>query len=61
MSSLPKEPYADLTQNNLFDLAALWKLFGASEKKSFRETYGDIASLISIPIEEPVLQAIMRF
>ena len=27
----------------------------------FRKTYGDIASLISIPIEEPVLRAALRF
>ena len=27
----------------------------------FRKTYGDIASLISVPIEEPVLRAALRF
>ena len=61
MSSLQEEPYTDLTQNSLSDLAILWGQFSASKKKKFRETYGDIASLISVPIEEPLLRAAMRF
>ena len=61
VSSLSKEPYTDLTQNRLFDLATLWEQFDISKKKRFRETYGDIASLISIPIEEPLLWAALRF
>ena len=61
VSSLPKEPYTDLTQNLLSDLATLWEQFGISEKKKFREMYGDIASLILVPIEEPLLRAAMRF
>ena len=32
-----------------------------SENKKFRERYGDIASLMSVPIEEPLFRAIMRF
>ena len=27
----------------------------------FRKTYGDVASLMSVPIEEPVLRAALRF
>ena len=61
MPSLPEEPYTNLTQNNLSDMAILWGQFSASEKKKFRETYGDIASLISVPVEEPLLRAAMRF
>ena len=53
VSSLPEKPYTDLTKNHLFDLATLWEQFGISEKKRFSETYGDIASLISVPLEEP--------
>ena len=49
--SLPEEPYMDLTENHLFDLATLWEQFGISEKKKFCETYSDIASLILVPIE----------
>ena len=61
VSSLPKEPYTDLTQNRLSDLAALWEQFGVSENKKFCETYSDIVSLISVPMKEPLLQAVMRF
>ena len=60
-SSLPEEPYTDLTQNRPSDLVTLWEQVGTSEKKKFRETYGDIASLISIPIEKPLLRAAMKF
>ena len=51
----------DLTQNRLSDLATLWEQFDISKKKRFRETYGDIASLILMPVEEPLLRATMRF
>ena len=61
MSSLPEEPYTDLTQNSLSDLAILWGQFSIPEKKKFREIYGDITSLISMPVEEPLLRAAMRF
>ena len=45
----------------MFDLATLWEQFGILEKKTFRETYGDIASLISVPVKEPLLRAALRF
>ena len=61
VSSLPEEPYMDFTQNRLSDLATMWGQFGISEKQKFRTTYGDIASLISMPFEEPVLWAALRF
>ena len=61
VSSLPEEPYTDLTQNRLSDLATLWEQFGVLEKKKFCETYIDITSLISVPVEEPLLRATLRF
>ena len=61
VSSLPEESYADFTQNHPSNLASLWGQFGTSKKKKFRETYGDITSLISVPFEEPVLRAALRF
>ena len=61
MSSLLEEPYTDLTQNSLSDLATLWGQFSLSERKRFRETYDYITSLMSMPIEEPLLRAAMRF
>ena len=53
--------YTDLTQNRLSDLTTLWEQFGISEKKRFRETYSDIASLILVLVEKPLLRAAMRF
>ena len=61
MSSLPEEPYTDFTQSCLPDLVTLCGQFGISEKQKFWKTYGDIASLISVPTEEPILQAALRF
>ena len=61
MSSLPEESYTDFTQGCLSDLVTLWGWFGMSEKQKFRETYDDIAFLISMPSKEPVLRAALRF
>ena len=61
LSSLLEEPYTNLTWNRMSDLATLWEQFGISEKKRFRETYGDIVSLISVPVEKSLLRAAMRF
>ena len=51
----------DFTQSCLSDFFTLWGQFGISEKQEFRKTYSDVASLTSVPIEEPVLQAALRF
>ena len=51
----------DFTQSCLSDLTTLWGQFGMLEKQKFRKTYGDIASLISVPIEELVRRAVLRF
>ena len=42
-------------------MATLWGQYSISEKQTFRKTYGDIASLISIPVKEPVLKVALRF
>ena len=59
--SLSEEPYTDFTLNHLSDLATLWGQFDTSTKQKFQETYGDIASLISVPIEEPLLRATLMY
>ena len=61
VSSLPEEPCVNFTQSGLSDLATLWGQYSTSEKQTFRKTYGNIASLISVPVEEPVLKAALRF
>ena len=61
MSSLPEESYANFTHNHQFDLATLWGQLGISKKKTFRETYNEIAFLILVLIEELILRAALRF
>ena len=61
VSLLLEESYTDFTQNGLSDLATLWGQYNISEKQTFRKTYGNIASLISVPVEKPVLKAVLRF
>ena len=61
VSSLPEEPCSNFTQNGLSDLATLLGQYSISEKQTFRKTYGDIASLISVLVEEPVLRATLKF
>ena len=58
ISSPPEEPYTNFTPS---DLTTFWGQFGILEKQKFRKTYGVIAFLISVPIEEPVLQVALRF
>ena len=61
MSPLPEKTYTDFTQNCLFDLTTLWGQFGIFGKQKFRKIYGNIVFLISVPVEESVLQAALRF
>ena len=61
VSSLLEEPYMDFTQFCLSDLTTLWGKFGISKKQKFYKIYSDIASLISVLIEEPVLRVALRF
>ena len=56
-----KKPYTNLTQNRLSDLTILWEQLDISKKKRFCKAYCDIVSLISVPTEEPLLRAVMRF
>ena len=57
LSLLSKEHYVDLSQNNIFDLATMWGHIGEEKKESFHKRYGDIAALLSIVIEKPMLRA----
>ena len=61
VSSLSKKPYTNLTQNRLSDLTILWEQLDISKKKRFCKAYCDIVSLISVPTEEPLLWAAIRF
>ena len=57
ISSLPEEPYVNLTQNNVSDLITIWEYIDQAAKESFRSKYGDIAALIAVVIDEPLLGA----
>ena len=59
--SLPEEPYANLTQNNVSDLITICEHTDQAAKESFRKNYGDIAALITLVIDEPLLGAAIRF
>ena len=57
ISSLPEEPYVNLTQNNVSDLITIWEYTDQAAKESFRSKYRDIAALIAVVIDEPLLGA----
>ena len=57
ISSLPEEPYVNLTQNNVSDLITIWEYTDQAAKESFRSKYGDIAALIAVVIDELLLGA----
>ena len=59
--SLPEESYVNLTQNNVSDLATIWEHIGQEAKESFRGKYRDIAALIAVVIDEPLLGAAIQF
>ena len=61
ISSLPEEPYVNLTQNNVSDLITIWEYIDQAAKESFRSKYGNIAALIAVVIDEPLLGAAIRF
>ena len=55
--SLPEEPYVNFTQNNVSDLTTIWEHTDQAAKESVRRKYGDIAALIVVVIDEPLLGA----
>ena len=58
VSSLPEELCTDLTQNSLIELGTIWGQISESSKWDFCEKYGQIASLIPIKIEEPLIRVL---
>ena len=61
VSSLPKEVHVDLTQNKLTKLVGLWELVSGPNKRKFHNLYGQIASLIMIEVDEPLIRATIQF
>ena len=61
VSSLPKEVHVDLVQNKLIELAGLWELVSMPNKRKFYDLYGQIASLITVEVDESLIRAAIQF
>ena len=61
VSSLPEEVQVDLEQNKLTELASLWELVSGPNKRRFYELYGQIASLITVKVDKPLIRAAIQF
>ena len=60
MSSLPERIHVDLSQNKLTELASLWELVIGPNKRKFYDLYGQIASLITVKVDEPLIRAAIQ-
>ena len=60
-SSLPEKVHLDLAQNKLTELTGLWKLVSGPNKRKFYDLYGQIACLIIVEIDEPLIRAAIQF
>ena len=61
VSSLPEEMHLDLVQNKLTELTSLWELVSGPNKRRFYNLYGQIAFLITIEVDEPLIRATIQF
>ena len=51
----------DLSQNKLTELVDLWELVSGPNKRKFYDLYGQIASLINVKVDEPLIRAAIQF
>ena len=56
-SLLPEKVSTNLEQNDLSQLEEIWKRIKEPGKQRFVEKYGQIASLILVKVEEPLIKA----
>ena len=61
VSSLPEKVYVDLAQNKLTELADLWELVSRLNKRKFYNLYGQIAFLIMVKVDEPLIRVVIQF
>ena len=59
--SLSEEVHIDLMQNKLIELVGLWELVSGPNKRKFYNQYGQIASLITVEVDEPLVRAAINF
>ncbi|KAG8482801.1 hypothetical protein CXB51_024474 [Gossypium anomalum] len=61
VANLPEHITVNVRQNNLEDLVRIWNQWDSDTRGIFTERYGDIAHLISIRVDEQLIQAMVRF
>ncbi|KAG8502352.1 hypothetical protein CXB51_000328 [Gossypium anomalum] len=61
IANLPEYVTVNVRQNNLEDLVWIWNQWDSDTRGIFAERYGDIAHLITINIDERLIQAMIRF
>ena len=61
VSSLPEEVHIDLAQNRLTELASLWELVSGPNKRKFYDLNGQIASLITVEVDESLVRVAIKF
>ncbi|KAG8492337.1 hypothetical protein CXB51_009852 [Gossypium anomalum] len=61
VANLPEHITVNVRQNNLEDLVRIWNQWDSDTRDIFTERYGDIAHLITIRVDEQLIQAMVRF
>ncbi|KAG8500235.1 hypothetical protein CXB51_004472 [Gossypium anomalum] len=61
VANLPEHLTVNVRQNSLEDLARVWNQWDSDTRGIFTERYGDIAHLITIRVDEQLIQAMVRF
>ncbi|KAG8502393.1 hypothetical protein CXB51_000451 [Gossypium anomalum] len=61
VANLPEHTTVNVRQNNLDDLVRVWNQWDSDTRGIFTERYGDIAHLITIHVDEQLIQAMVRF
>ncbi|KAG8497956.1 hypothetical protein CXB51_006904 [Gossypium anomalum] len=61
VANLPEHTTVNVRKNNLEDLVRVWNQWDSDTRGIFTERYGDIAHLITIRVDEQLIQAMVRF
>ncbi|KAK8562404.1 hypothetical protein V6N12_010485 [Hibiscus sabdariffa] len=61
VSEMMIQTFVGATHNDVSGLKAIWDSWGREMKDTFKADYGDIAYLLSVPVDEPLIQALARF
>ncbi|KAK8684182.1 hypothetical protein V6N13_040213 [Hibiscus sabdariffa] len=61
VSKYTESTYVNFRQNNLDELKEIWEGLDRETRQIFFSTYGDIAYLLYVPVDEPMLQALIQF